>query len=129
MSGGIGRGINRLSDRTVKAFAGKPGEARKRKLFDGAGLYVTHTKKGTAVWRLKYRIGGQDRTYSIGGYPEIGLEAARAERDIARGLIREGRDPVQARQVRRGSPRRRRRAARRSPARLSQHSRTGKRGR
>jgi hypothetical protein len=94
-------GIERLTDKAVRSFAAKPGAAKKKKLFDGLGLFVTVTPAGSAVWRLKYRLGGKDRIYSIGTYPEIGLADARRERDAARALIRDGLDPVQERQIRR----------------------------
>jgi integrase len=53
------------------------------------------------VWRVKYRYGGVERLYSIGPYPAITLEAARAERDAVRAQLRDGIDPVQARVLRR----------------------------
>lgn len=96
-----GIGINRLTTTIVRAFAARRGLGGKKKLFDGAGLFITKTPKGTTVWRLRYRLGRADRIYSIGRYPEISIEAARAERDIARAQIRAGIDPVDARRVRR----------------------------
>jgi Arm DNA-binding domain len=49
------RGINRLSAVAVKAFVrrSEPG----KKLSDGAGLFLTVTKHGTASWRLAYAYG------------------------------------------------------------------------
>jgi len=67
---------------------------------DGGGMRITLTKKGTPVWRIKYRLNGE-QTYSIGIYPEIGLKAARDERDRVKAWLREGRDPVQARRIER----------------------------
>jgi len=94
-------GIGKLSDRSIRAFIAKAktGEAGKKKLADGGGMYLTRTPAGTPVWRIKYRFGGVEGVYSIGVYPNIGLEAARAERDQVRGWLREGRDPVKARQL------------------------------
>lgn len=104
MDGGIesaGRAINKLSDRKVRAFVSQSqkGTVGRKKLSDGGGLYVTLTPAGTAVWRLKYRLGGKEGLYSIGPYPVISLEAARTAREEAKALVRVGRDPVKARQV------------------------------
>jgi len=101
---GVSRnGLNRLSEARCRAFvrrAGK-GSLAPRKLFDGAGLFLAITPAGTPVWRVKYRVGGLERTYSIGLYPEIGLAAARVERDRVRALIRKGQDPVAERRLER----------------------------
>lgn len=52
------------------------------------------------MWRLKYRLGGdKERLYSVGAFPGIGLEAARVEREAVKAYLREGRDPVKARQL------------------------------
>jgi len=45
--------------------------------------------------------GGVERLYSIGPYPRITLEAARAERDFVRAQLREGSRAVQVRGLRR----------------------------
>ena len=94
------RGLNRLSDAKVRAFVGKSAAGKPAKLFDGGGLFLARTTGG-ASWRIKYRYAGVERLYSIGPYPSITLESARAERDIVRAQLREGIDPVQARQIRR----------------------------
>jgi integrase len=95
------RGINKLTDAKCRSFASHRGTDQKKKLFDGAGLYLTHTRAGLPVWRIKYRYGRVERTYTIGAYPGVSLESARAERDTVRAQLREGVDPVQARQIRR----------------------------
>lgn len=93
------RATNKLSDRKIKAFIdkGAPG----RKLADGGGMFLTLTAARTPVWRIKYRLAGKEGLYSIGVYPEIGLEAARDARDWVKDQLREGRDPVQERLVNR----------------------------
>jgi integrase len=102
MVGGIerrSRSTNRLNDRAIRAFLAKAkaGTAPRKKLSDGGGLYVTVTPAGSGVWRLKYRLGGKERLYAIGVYPEIGLEKARAAREAVKSHVREGRDPLKAR--------------------------------
>lgn len=92
--------INKLNDAAVRSWIKNP-QRTPAKLFDGDGLFLTLTPRGTAVWRLRYRIAGRDKIFSIGAYPEIGLAAARDARTAARALIRENHDPVVARRVHR----------------------------
>lgn len=97
-----GRSTNRLTDRTVRAFvaSARQGEAKtKKKLSDGSGLFLTLTPAGTPVWRFKYRHNRKEKLYSIGVYPAVGLEAARVAREEARAILRDGRDPTQARDL------------------------------
>lgn len=98
-------GIGALSDLSIKRFTAKAkaGQAGKKKLSDGGGMYLMLTQAGTAVWRIKYRFGGVERLFSIGAYPDIGLEAARAEREQVKTWLREGRDPVKVRQLNRAA--------------------------
>lgn len=71
------------------------------KLGDGDGMYLTHTKAGTPVWRVKYRLAGLEDTFAIGAYPEISLAQAREKREWVRAHVRAGRDPKQARDLER----------------------------
>jgi integrase len=61
---------------------------------DGGGLYIQITKDGNKLWRLAYRIGGNQKTLSLGGYPLIGLAAAREARDKAKRALLDGQDPA-----------------------------------
>jgi len=70
-----------------------------RKLSDGKGLYLAVMPTGAKLWRLKYRLGGKERTYSMGAYPDVTLAEARKERDRAREVIRQGKDPVSTRRA------------------------------
>ncbi len=47
------------------------------KSFDGKGLYVEVTARGSKRWRLKYRFGGREKLLSLGLYPDVSLKAAR----------------------------------------------------
>ena len=98
MAGGIS---SKLTDIAVKAFVAKkqPG----KKLADGGGLYLFITPAGGATWRIKYRIDGKEKTYSIGPYPQISLAAARVERGEVKALLLEGKDPVIARRINRAT--------------------------
>lgn len=93
--------ISTLTPAQVAAFAKKA--ASGKKLFDGNGLHLFISQAGTAIWRIKYRLSGKERLYSVGPYPEISLGDARADRDKVRKWLREGRDPVQARLVERAA--------------------------
>jgi len=44
---------------------------------DGEGLTFTLSAKGTAVWTLRYRIGGKGKELTLGRYPAISLTEAR----------------------------------------------------
>ncbi|MFA6117633.1 MAG: integrase arm-type DNA-binding domain-containing protein [Sphingomonas sp.] len=64
------------------------------KLADSGGLYLFVTQKGFKSWRLKYRFAGKEKRLVFGPYPEVTLAKAREERDRARALLREHRDPA-----------------------------------
>jgi len=49
---------------------------------------------GSKYWRVKYRIGGKEKTLALGVYPDVTLTEARAKRDDARKLIGNGADPI-----------------------------------
>lgn len=92
---------NRLSDKACKAFAAQ--KPHGTKLSDGGGLYLLITPAGSASWRIKYRIEGKEKTYSIGNYPEISLAAARAELGEVKDLLRQHKDPVAERRLNRAA--------------------------
>ena len=96
MSGGIG---GKLTDRAIKAFVAKA--ERGKKLADGGGLHLFITPAGGATWRIKYRIDGKEKIYSIGAYPAVSLAAARVELTEVKALIRENKDPVTQRRINR----------------------------
>lgn len=98
MAGGID---GKLTDKAVKAFVAKA-ECGK-KLADGGGLHLFITPAGGATWRIKYRIDGKEKIYSIGPYPLVSLSAARVELSEVKALLLENKDPVTARRVNRAS--------------------------
>jgi integrase len=98
MAGGIG---GKLTDRAVKAFVAKGNRAKK--LADGGGLHLFITPAGGATWRVKYRIEGKEKIYSVGPYPLIGLAAARVELGEVKALLLENRDPVTERRLNRAA--------------------------
>ncbi|WP_029149179.1 integrase arm-type DNA-binding domain-containing protein [Methylophilus sp. 5] len=64
---------------------------------DGLGLSVLISSKGGKWWRFRYRYLGKPKLLSLGTYPEISLQQARARRDEARALVADGIDPSQHR--------------------------------
>lgn len=87
---------NRLSDAKCKAarLAGKD-----YKLFDGGGLFLWVSPKGSKVWRVAYRVAGKQQTISFGPYPDVSLADARAKRDELKARLREGADPMAPRKT------------------------------
>lgn len=98
MAGGI---AGKQSDKAVIAFAVKA--ERGKKLADGGGLHLFITPARNATWRIKYRIAGKEKIYSIGPYPAITLAAARIELAEVKALLRAHKDPVVERRISRAS--------------------------
>ena len=98
MAGGIS---GKLSDTAVKAFVAKA--VAGKKLADGGGLYLFIPPAGRANWRIKYRIEGKEKIYSVGPYPLVGLAAARVELAEVKALLLENKDPVTERRVNRAA--------------------------
>lgn len=88
--------ITRLTDAKVRNA--KPRETD-YKLPDGHGLILSVHTTGAKCWRYRYRIGGRENLYAIGQYPAISLLEARAERDRARDLVRQGIHPASNRRA------------------------------
>ena len=68
------------------------------KLFDGDGLYLEVKPNGRKVWRIKYRLFGKEKTYTIGDYPAVSLAQARAVTREIKQKVLDGIDPVAERQ-------------------------------
>jgi integrase len=86
---------NRLTDRNLRAL--KPDPLRAYDLADGGDLYVRVETSGTVVFWLRYQLNGKRRRWAIGHYGTgkagISLTEARAKRDEAKKLLRDGVDP------------------------------------
>ena len=81
--------------RNASCPEGKP----RHRLADAGGLYLEVAASGSKRWFVKYRFAGKERRLALGGYPEVGLRAARDGRDQARKTRAAGADPVQRRQA------------------------------
>lgn len=79
-----------LSDAKVRAL--KPKE-KPYKQADFDGLFVLVNPNGSKLWRFKYRWMGKEKLLSFGKYPDLSLKQARENRDEARKLLAEGKDP------------------------------------
>ncbi|MEQ1525618.1 MAG: Arm DNA-binding domain-containing protein [Gallionella sp.] len=69
------------------------------KLTDGRGLYLLVMPNGSKYWQLAYRFTRKQKTLSLGVYPKISLEAARAGRDEARRILANGGNPMEAKRA------------------------------
>jgi hypothetical protein len=75
-----------------------------QKVFSGGGLYMYLTPSGGKYWRYKYHYGGREKTLSLGPYPDVPAESARARHLLARQLLAAGVDPALRREQLRGCP-------------------------
>lgn len=77
---------NLLTDAKVKSV--KPTD-RDWKLSDG-GLFLLVKPTGGKLWRWKYRLQGKENLFAIGSFPQVSLAEARATREKARALVKQG---------------------------------------
>ena len=75
----------------------KPKE-KSYKLMDSHGLFLFVSPTGSKLWRFRFWLHDKEGLYSIGDYPLVSLAQARAERDKARALVKQGIHPVRQRQ-------------------------------
>lgn len=86
----------RLSDTAIRNAKGRE---RAYKIGDGGGLHLLVSPDGARYWRMAYRLNGKQKTLAVGVYPAVSLAGARAAREDAKRLIREGIDPSQAKKA------------------------------
>lgn len=86
----------RAKDRLTAGFlkAPKPG-----KYCDGAGLWLVVREDGGAQWVLRVTVHGRRREMGLGGYPSLGLAAARKLAGRWRDVAAAGRDPIKEREA------------------------------
>jgi integrase len=72
--------------------AAKPGE-RRYVLYDGQGMSLHVTPRGSKWWRFRYRFRHREKMISLGVYPRVKLAGARRRLADARGLLARGIDP------------------------------------
>ncbi|MCE8006010.1 site-specific integrase [Aestuariivita sp.] len=84
--------INALSHLKIKSLG--PG-----KHFDGQGLMLVKSRKEAGKWMLRLIVAGKRREMGLGRWPDVSLSEARERASDARRQLRDGVDPIQARQV------------------------------
>lgn len=83
--------LNALTQLKVKNLG--PG-----KHFDGQGLMLVKSRTETGKWMLRLSVAGKRREMGLGRWPDVPLSEAREKASEARRQLREGVDPIQARQ-------------------------------
>jgi integrase len=76
-----------------------PAGLNRRRLTDGAGLYLEVSPAGSKRWFWKFYPDGKESRLALGSYPDVTLKAARAARDEARKTRQGGTNPVQQRRA------------------------------
>lgn len=69
---------------------------------DGGSLYLVIDGQGDAIrrrWLFLFNWNGKRREMGLGGFPAVSLAEARQARDFAEKQVREGRDPIAARDL------------------------------
>ena len=79
-----------LTDTVIR---GSKAKDKPYKLADEKGLFLLVQPSGGKLWRLKYRVSGVEKKFSLGRYPDVSLREVREKRDAARKLIASGGDP------------------------------------
>ena len=69
------------------------------KLHDGGGLYLWVYQDGRKYWRMRYRLGGKEKSLSLGVYPHVSLDDVRLNRYQIRSQLSSGLDPSEQRKV------------------------------
>lgn len=64
---------------------------------DGGNLYFQISETGSRSWIFKFTLRGRSREMGLGPLSSVSLAAARAEAVKCRGLLRDGIDPIEAR--------------------------------
>lgn len=91
--------LNKLTDLKLESIVAKARKAagtptaKSALVGDGAGLYLSVVKTGSASWLFRYMVAGKAHTIGLGGYPKVGLKFARAKAQEVRDSLAQGIDP------------------------------------
>ena len=77
----------KLTETKIKAL--RPRE-RVYKAFDAHGLYLLVPPSGSVLWRVRLSRDGKEQHLSLGRYPEVGLDDARARAAQLRAGLKNG---------------------------------------
>lgn len=69
------------------------------RLGDAGSMYLQVDANGSKRWFYKYTFLGKEKLMALGGYPKVGLNAARRLRDEAKLLKAKGIDPMEQRKI------------------------------
>jgi transposase-like protein len=87
--------ISSHSPPLVRARRARSGGVRyPRKVSFGHSLYLLLMPKGGRYWQYRYRFEGRAKLLSLGCYPDVPMESARARHQAARQLLALGVDPA-----------------------------------
>jgi integrase len=86
----------RAKDRLTAGFLKSPPVG---KHCDGAGLWLVVREDGGAQWVLRVTVHGRRREMGLGGYPALGLAAARKLAGRWRDVAAAGHDPIKEREA------------------------------
>lgn len=68
------------------------GEAKRRFLADGDGLFLSVSPKGKKSWVVRYRKDGKQEAVGLGAFPAVSLAKAREKRDAIHAAAATGKD-------------------------------------
>lgn len=80
-----------LTDTKIRALKPRPAAYR---VADSNGLCIEVRPTGAKVWRYRYRFEGRPSIITLGDYPAMSLQQARAERETQRQLLKGGANPA-----------------------------------
>lgn len=86
-----------LTTKAVEALS-KKGSHKPGRHTDGQGLHLFVRADGQASWILRFRLHDRQRDMALGNFPVVSLKEARDLAYTARMKVREGVDPILARQ-------------------------------
>ncbi len=88
-----------LTDAKIKSFKPKPSRYLQS---DGRGLALDILPSGVRSWIFRYRLNGKQEKVALGHYPDMGLGAARKERDRLAQIVVKGKSPAREKILARG---------------------------
>ncbi|RZF31240.1 DUF4102 domain-containing protein [Paraburkholderia sp. UYCP14C] len=91
----------RVDPKSELVFRSAKPRAQPYLLADGNGLALRIRPNGARTWLLRYRrpSTGKENFLGLGPYPDVSLVDARKAAAIARGLVRDGTDPVEHKRI------------------------------
>jgi len=94
----------KLTDKLVKSLPTPPSGNRITYDSEVRGFGMRVTAKGARAFILNYRVGGRERRYTIGAYPDWSVMAAREEAKRLKRQVNLGQDPMLPRYIERTAP-------------------------